>query len=325
MKVLIIRLLEACNAGCFMCGFAFSKDSYRFTVEDAHDLCNEIRGTGLKVVRFTGGEPLVLDDVAQIVFTFAQEDYKTSIITNGWYLFDKVELLRDAGLAQIIVSIDGSKPVTHDRYRRLPGLFHRCERGIAELKKQAPEIVTRVNTVVGSHNLGELSDLYSLLAEWGVDQWSIIPLKQANGAWKHTSIDELKDAYSIFQIRVESQAGPRLLGHSKYWAGRDEQEFNRFINTQQNITPRDLCRLVDVVRYYTPKEGLVYPCNCIPHRDGAVDFSETRTSSSWGDNGLVDARNWLRVHGPQSCKGCEPLNAALGEGRIDLDEDLFGF
>lgn len=325
MKVLIIRLLEACNAGCFMCGFAFSDDPYRFSVEDAHNLCTEIRGTGLKVVRFTGGEPLIVNDLTQIIGVFVQEGYKTSIITNGWYLYDKVDALRETGLSQVVISLDGSNSATHDRYRRLPGLFDRCERGISELKKRAPEIILRVNTVVGPHNVVELPNLYDLLATWHVDQWSIIPLKQASVAWKHTSIATLKNAYSAFYSRIENQDGPRLLGYSKFWAGRNEEEFTRFVVNQQNMTPHESCRLVDVVRYYSPKDGLIFPCNCIPHRDKSVEFSETRTSSSWGEFGLVDARNWLRVHGPKNCMGCEPVNAALGDLAVDLDTDPFGF
>lgn len=33
-KYLFIRILEACNADCFMCDFALSRDEYRFSVEE---------------------------------------------------------------------------------------------------------------------------------------------------------------------------------------------------------------------------------------------------------------------------------------------------
>lgn len=42
-RYLFIRILEACNADCFMCDFALSRDTFRFSREDFDDLLPKAR------------------------------------------------------------------------------------------------------------------------------------------------------------------------------------------------------------------------------------------------------------------------------------------
>jgi cytosylglucuronate decarboxylase len=326
-RVLIIRALEACNAGCFMCPFAFSTDAYRFTAEDARELAPAVNDSSIALVRLTGGEPLLLPDITEIGRVFKTERRVAfSIITNGYFILERMDDIRAARVDQVIVSIDGSSAETHDRYRRLPGLFKRCREGIRDLRRNLPEVAVRVNTVVGPHNLRELPPVYDALCSWGVDQWSIIPLKRSDGAWKGFEESAFRRAYEEFRSHVESSVSPvKLLGHSRNWAGRDAEEVGNFLKNLQPMTPKGRCRLVDVVRYYTPKTGIVFPCNCVPHRHKGIDFGEAWSDASLEPAGLRTSRDWLREHGPASCRGCEPINAALGEGEIDLSEDILGF
>src|SRR6185503_19331285 len=119
------------NAGCFMCDFAFSTDPVAFRADDARALAAKLRGGSIKVVRFTGGEPLLLADMHETLAVFANDGMATSIITNGWHLAERAAELVQAGLRQIIVSVDGADAESHDRFRRLPGLFERIAAGIA--------------------------------------------------------------------------------------------------------------------------------------------------------------------------------------------------
>jgi cytosylglucuronate decarboxylase len=325
-RVLIIRALEACNAGCFMCPFAFSSDEYRFTAQQANNLAEIIAGSTIRLVRLTGGEPLMLPDLVEIGRAFkSTRCLAFSIITNGYFVTERLDELRAGDVDQIIVSIDGIEE-SHDRFRQLPGLFRRAQEGIRSLRQGRPEVVLRVNTVVGRHNINELPRLYDTLCAWGVHQWSIIPLKRADGAWDDYDEKALRAAYDGFRSHVTARsASLRLLGHSLNWAGRDEDEFNRYWQGHQPMTPRGSCKLVDQVRYYTPKSGLVFPCNCVPHRAGSLQLSEQLSGASLTSEGLPLVRDWLRTNGPTACRGCEPANAALGEGAVDLDLDQFGF
>lgn len=324
-NVLIIRVLEACNAGCFMCPFAFSEDSYRFSVAEASALAEEVRGKSYRVVRLTGGEPLMVKELPLIIEAFKQAGLQTSVITNGWYLSERAGELADAGLDQVIVSLDGNCAETHDRFRRLPGLFERGISGSKQFRQVAPERFVRVNTVAGPHNFEQLPAMFQMFGELGIDHWSIIPLKREDGAWNYPNQERFKAAYAAFQTLVANSTKPRLIGDSEHWAGRNELELDRFLNRQVPFTPRGNCQLVDRLRYYVPQTGMVHPCNCVPHRIGNLEMAEQRTPHTFTSSGLLEARNWLRVNGPLSCKGCEPANAALGEGRIDVEAHPLDF
>lgn len=330
-KVLIIRLLEACNAGCFMCGFAFSEDKFRFGLDDLKSLITHLPDS-IQVIRFTGGEPLMMESLPLMISAIKTSNRKSSIITNGWWLAEKVKDISEQGLNQVITSIDGPDSRSHDRFRRLPGLFDRLVRGLEFAKRHAPDIRLRVNTVIGPHNISVLPDMWHLLQDLKVDQWSLIPLKRAEKSWGGLSQKDVDTATQIlhsfmqqYQTGAPDQHFPAFVGNSHTPFGRNRSEQDRFLKEGRNIAPTKMCQLVDQVRYFTPKDQRVYPCNCLPHRGEDGDFFELAKDETFTEKGLVRVRNWLREKGPEVCKGCEPANAALGDGNIDLDEDVFGF
>lgn len=327
-RVLIIRLLEACNAGCFMCGFARSVDPYRFTLDDMEALLSQLQGSAIRTLRFTGGEPLLVTDLPEMIRAIGRTGRSISIITNGWYLKERLPQLAAAGLTQVIGSLDGASAETHDRFRRLPGLFERLRDGLTTAA-DAP-IRTRANTVVGPHNLEELPALWDLLCHLGVEQWSLIPLKRDDQRWNHWPLERQEEAVArlretVANSRRRAERGPRFVGPGLDMLGRDAAERNRLWEEGRNMTPRSRCGLVDEVRYYAPKEGVVFSCNCTPHRAAGRPLWEELGADSFTGRGLPEVRRWLSEHGPSQCTGCEPANVALAEGMLDLDEDPLAF
>src|SRR5262249_7387001 len=162
-RVLIVRVLEACDAGCFMCGFAWSNDAHRFTASEALCIAESARGSSLRIVRLTGGEPFLHEELPEIVSAFAGPGLLTSVITNGGLLKARLHEVVEAGISQVIVSLDSPDAKSHDRYRRTPGLLDRAVEGLRELRRVAPHVRTRVNTVAGPHNVEQLEEMYDLL------------------------------------------------------------------------------------------------------------------------------------------------------------------
>ncbi len=324
-RIAIIRLLEACNAGCFMCDFAWSRTPVKLTLAEALALVRPLSSGSVRAVRFTGGEPLLVPWLPELVDACRRAGLLVSTLSNGWHLAERGPELASAGLSQVVVSLDGSRAPSHDRFRRTPGLFDRLIEGIRWFRAHAPAVRLRVNTVAGPHNVEQLPGIWALLEAEGVEQWSIIPLKRADGAWRSATEDRLLASMADLEALASSGRGPHLMGFSARWAGRDEAELGNLTRGDRSFTPRGECRLVDAVRYVVPDEDRSYPCNCVPHRTQGRVLGEGLDADTFTSNGLRTARDWLRVHGPEGCTGCEPVNAALGEGLIDLDEDPLGF
>lgn len=320
--VVVIRILEACNAGCFMCPFAFSDEPYRYPVAEAAQLASEWGTKGApKLVRMTGGETLLHPAILELIRTFRAAGPVVSTITNGWHLAEWADQLAAAGLGQVVVSLDAADPAHHDRYRKLPGLFDRAIDGLKRFRRLGR---TRVNTVVGAHNYTRMIEMYELLRSLRVEQWSIIPLKLASDrvVGPHDPA-RAREVYAAFQDHIRKQSeGPELVGFSGQWMGRTEREAAAMADGAVPFRPRGECRVVDRVRYFTPAQQLVYPCNCVPHR---VANQAAQWPANDRDNIELTVVNRLRIDGPKFCQGCEPSNAYLGEADVDLATDPYLF
>jgi len=76
------------------------------------------REIGIRSVKFTGGEPLVRDDLEEIIARTVREIPDVSLTTNGSMLESRADALRAAGLKRVNVSVDSVDP---ERFRSLRG------------------------------------------------------------------------------------------------------------------------------------------------------------------------------------------------------------
>jgi len=309
-KYLFIRILEACNADCFMCEFALSKDSYRMSVADFTETVVQAQATGVELVRFSGGEPLMHPDVVAFVTVAHDLGIKTSTITNGWLLERKAAELVAAGLDSVVVSIDGAAPDTHDLFRRTAGLFDRAIAGVRECL--ALGLRVRVNTVVGPHNYQEIPRLSKELTGLGVQEWEVQAIKLERAVGYPDPATVLATCEPVYAQHLEGHLTPLMVGKRFYGDTADEQA--QFF--QHGMLPRaagPICHLTDDVMYIDGKNGRVYSCNCLPHRPGASEdggeLFDQQGRLQLISPGLIRHRDYFREHGPSECTGCSPTAA----------------
>lgn len=324
-KILMIRLTENCNAGCFMCDFAHRVGTKFITEAEIDDIRSKIRGSEFKLVRFTGGETLLHRKIDYIIGAFHEDGLLTSVITNGFLLPRRYQQILDAGLDQVVISLDGSNATLHNSLRDTPNLFENIMTGIPLTKAYDPATIIRVNTVVSPRNIEDLNNIMDLLVELGVDQWSIIPLKGEQQIWSEGNREILLRNYLLFQEKAKGLEHLRLLGHSAQWAGRSEEEFRQFSEEDRPFTPRGECHLVENVRYYVPSKERLSSCNCASYRLEQMELSPDDIPVGFNLDGADKIAEWLRTHGPKHCTGCEPINAYLGEHPGVIDKDPFAW
>jgi cyclic pyranopterin phosphate synthase len=68
----------------------------------------------IRHVKFTGGEPLLRDDLIDIVAS-VPKNMESSLTTNGTLLADRADELKKAGLMRVNVSLDSLDPTTYQR------------------------------------------------------------------------------------------------------------------------------------------------------------------------------------------------------------------
>lgn len=323
--ILFIRITENCNASCFMCGFANAKKQLYVSKEEIEKIVDESSRAGIKMVRFTGGEPLLHPEIATFIRNFKEKGIKTSLITNGFLLPEKYQMLLEAGLDQIILSLDGSLPKIHDKLRNLPGVFENLTKGIKQIKSQKNDIIIRVNTVVSPYNIKDLGNILDLITTLGVDQWSIIPLKSSKNLWLDMNRKELLKSYSDFRKKIINVKLPKLLGYSKQWAGKTMKEINRHFDTGISTTPKNKCSLAGLVNFYVPFSNRLTPCNCVSWRLKNVNFDTQFGLSALSDGSMTLFIDYLYENASKTCQGCEPINSYLGDHPEIIETDIFSF
>ena len=115
LRDLRISVTDRCNFRCVYCMPAevFGRD-YRFlerrellTFEELERLARAFVARGVEKIRITGGEPLIRRDVERLVELLAGiPGLDLTLTTNGALLAQKAQLLEDAGLRRITVSLD---------------------------------------------------------------------------------------------------------------------------------------------------------------------------------------------------------------------------
>jgi cyclic pyranopterin phosphate synthase len=114
LRDLRISVTDRCN---FRCVYCMPKEVYgrdhRFlerrellTFEEITRVARIFVAAGVKKLRITGGEPLVRRDLERLIAQLAELDVDLTLTTNGSLLSQKAQVLADAGLRRITVSLD---------------------------------------------------------------------------------------------------------------------------------------------------------------------------------------------------------------------------
>ena len=305
-KIMFIRVIENCNANCFMCNYARETNGKELTELEFNNLIKEMKKSEYQLIKFTGGEPLLHKGLKNFIKISKINGYKTSIITNGYLLKNKYKDLIDSGLDHITISLD-----------------NKIINSIKEIKKYKSNVKIRINTVGSYLNIFDLIDIYKLLSELYIDQWVITPLKSTINYWNINMIDKYYEAYLEFKKYVSEKNEIQLLGYTRDWAGRNKEEFINLIKNNKLYRPNGKCYLVDKLRFYIPSKGILIPCNSAAHR---LDEIQTSIDSKNGleENAKIMAE-WLKEFGSKKCTGCGPINVWLAENPELLDDDVFSF
>ncbi|MFD4904605.1 cytosylglucuronate decarboxylase [Kitasatospora purpeofusca] len=318
-RYLFIRILEACNADCFMCDFALSRDTFRFSRSDFAELLPQARAAGVGYVRFTGGEPLMHPDVVELVRAGAGAGMRMSLITNGSMLPKLVKDLAAAGLAQVIVSLDGATAATHDTYRRSPGMFDAGLRGLRLADELG--VLPRVNTVVGPHNYTEMPELRRVLTEAGVRQWELSALK-LDRSIRYPDPDHVRAVCDPLYT-AGPQSGLVPMG-KRFYGDTPEEQWRYFEESTPPRASLPLCHVTDDVIYIDGRRGRMHACSCIPHREDA----DGPGGAPIRENGVLlldtpafrEHVDHFREQGPRVCSGCSTTAAGYSDDVARLGE-----
>lgn len=147
------------------------------TTAEAEALIDDLAGLGAPVLLFSGGEPLLRQDLYHLASYAAARGVRPVLSTNGTLITAKVaqELAR-AGLQYVGISIDGL-PSTHNRLRGCPEAAERAWAGLRAAREQG--LRTGVRFTVHQENLDDLPGVLEQAVEDRVQRFCLYHLVYA--------------------------------------------------------------------------------------------------------------------------------------------------
>src|SRR3989344_4295602 len=164
---------DVCNLNCEHCSFFSAiEDRSRkvLTLKQAQKLMREAQDLGVSVMNFVGGEPLLRDDLPEIIKSIDKDLTTTLIFTNGVLLERRAEELRKAGLDSIYVSIDSADPEKHDLFRWAKGTFEKAIKGLRKAKSLGFSVGISCTLTPESFAEGELEKILELGKKEGMHE-----------------------------------------------------------------------------------------------------------------------------------------------------------
>jgi PqqA peptide cyclase len=167
---LLAELTYACPLHCPYCSNPLNLGDYReeLTTQQWRHVIAEAAELGVLQLHLSGGEPLQRSDLVDIVRSASGHGMYTNLITSASGLSSRrAELLRDAGLDHVQISIQADERGLSDRIAGMPSFERKL--AAARLVKKLGWPLT-LNVVLHRHNIDRIRHILDLAAELGADR-----------------------------------------------------------------------------------------------------------------------------------------------------------
>lgn len=110
-----ISITNRCNVNCLYCHHdGMLSTTNEMTSDEIYKICKIAKDIGVRKIRLSGGEPLLRNDIVEIISKIASLEFNDiSITTNGTLLEKYAHKLKKAGLDRVNVSLDSLNPETY--------------------------------------------------------------------------------------------------------------------------------------------------------------------------------------------------------------------
>lgn len=166
--VVSFEVTDSCTCYCRHCDHGGPRDDSRnLKPADYRRYMEVLRPC---VVQVSGGEPLMRDDLVEIVRHIKSDSgLPYTILVSNWSLMteERYLALRRAGVHQFSVSLDFPDE-RHDQFRAHPGLFEHLSHIVPRLAALGHDDIV-LNICITSENVGEINAIADKARAWGVN------------------------------------------------------------------------------------------------------------------------------------------------------------
>jgi MoaA/NifB/PqqE/SkfB family radical SAM enzyme len=279
-----------CNCRCQMCQRWQDPRTDELSAEEYETLAEELHTLGSHQISIAGGEPLMRDDVFDIIESFSGRGMSVNICTNGLLIGKYHQQICRSRATCITVSLDGASADSHDTIRGVPGSYRQIEDGIRRLLShpRSSRPIVRVRMTISNQNVNEMRAFYQ---KWErvVDDVLFQPVHHCSEAY-YTGMDDSSLHLDPELIAAQIESTP--LAKDGY--------LNRLIDSLKTtgVFPRQQCYAAVLMARIDPW-GHVYPCLEQHVSVGSIRESDFKTI--WSSKRIRDERQHLSADRPCNC------------------------
>ena len=264
-----ISITNRCNVNCFYCHHdGIVAQNYEMTAEEMERICKVAKSLGIEKIRLSGGEPLVRDDIVDIVSRIASLGFRDiSLTTNGVLLSRYAKDLFKAGLNRVNVSFDTLNPETY-RFITKRDYMELARDGIRSAVEAGLNPVKVNMVVMKGINSSEIWDMFQFCRENGVVLQLIELLKTENCEESeilneyHYDMEDLEEELTELSTKVKKRNF--MQDRKKYFIEGGEIEVVRPMDNTE------FCK--NCTRLRITPDGRIKPC--LLRNDNLVDLIE---------------------------------------------------
>ena len=221
-----ISLTDRCNFDCIYChneGLGDTRGPMEpgddeMSADDVVRFLEVVEGYGVDSVKFTGGEPMLRQDLAEIIER-TPDSMEVSMTTNGTFLPGRAAELKAAGLDRVNVSQDALDPDDFAEVTK-SGAYEQVLEGVKAAVDAGLDPV-KLNMVVFTHTAGYVEEMVEHVAENEGLQLQLIeymPELTGRPEW-NIDIQRVHDWLADIADRVEHR---EMHDRKRYFVGADE-------------------------------------------------------------------------------------------------------
>jgi 12,18-didecarboxysiroheme deacetylase len=163
--VVVWNMTRRCNLKCVHCYAKALEEQGTDAIDTAQAkvLIDDLAAYGAPVMLFSGGEPLVRQDLVELAHYAVSKGMRAVISTNGTLITkQKAAELKSVGLSYVGISLDGGEEI-HDKFRGVKGAFKKALEGVANCQAEGLKVGLRFT--VNRRNVGEVPLLFELIRD----------------------------------------------------------------------------------------------------------------------------------------------------------------
>lgn len=207
------EVTRACNLHCTHCfNSSGVKLNDELSIAERHQVIDDLFLNGIQEIRFTGGEPLALPGIHDLILHASSLGLRVSLGSNGVLITEQLaQQLAYEGVNRVVVSLDGNE-TEHDKIRGA-GTYKKSLNALQFL--QSAGVSTRVNCVIMQSNLDSVLSLTNelILAGNSVMIRRLIPSGRASEDWQEMlSQSDYRIVEDRLRLLYENHPG-KLEGH----------------------------------------------------------------------------------------------------------------